>query len=176
MTRISEDEEGLRFAEVAALRSTCFRRSVGAVLVDVNGHLISTGRNGVATGVPHCNERVLRPASAFGDTGLAARQVTWPNACPGANLPSGTGLDLCEAIHAEQNALIQCTRPLEIMTCYVTINPCMHCLKMLLNTSCRRIVYRDPYPSSIKECRDLWERAGKARGATHQWLHLPKGY
>jgi hypothetical protein len=40
-------------------------------------------------------------------------------------LPSGTGLDVCEAIHAEQNALLQCKDVEQIDTAYVTAMPCM---------------------------------------------------
>lgn len=69
-------------------------------------------------------------------------------------MPSGTGLAACQAIHAEQNALLQCRNITEIEACYCTASPCVHCLRMLLNTSCRRIIFAEEYPHP--ESKDLW--------------------
>jgi dCMP deaminase len=130
------------FAELAlviAKRSTCARRSVGCLLVNRFGHILSTGYNGVARGQEHCNEQ---------------------HPCPGVGHASGTGLDLCEAIHAEHNALLQCRDVEEIVACYVTTEPCVTCVKLLLNTSCQRIVALSRYPHG-QASRELWERAGR---------------
>lgn len=81
------------------------------------------------------------------------------HACSGAGLPSGQGLDKCEAIHAEQNALLQCKDVFEIDTCYVTVSPCVTCTKLLLNTACQRIVFLEEYPQ--KDARLLWEKNGR---------------
>lgn len=81
------------------------------------------------------------------------------HACPGANAPSGQGLDACQAIHAEQNALLQCRDVYAIHTAYVTASPCITCCKLLLNTSCERIVFLTPYPHP--EAKALWEGAGR---------------
>ncbi len=146
--RPTRDQWALEVARVTAKRSTCLRRNVGCVLLDAKGHVLSTGYNGVASGLPHCNE----PASWVGE-------VKYPFACEGAASPSGTNLDGCQAIHAEQNALLQCRDPYAIDTCYVTTSPCMTCVKLLLNTSCRRIVFSEAYPH--KEAGELWTRAGR---------------
>ncbi len=45
----------MMIAGVAASRSTCLRRRVGAVIVRDN-HIISTGYNGAPKGLPHCGE------------------------------------------------------------------------------------------------------------------------
>lgn len=154
--RPTRDEWGLQLAQVTASRSTCLRRSVGCVLVDKRGHILATGYNGVAAGAKHCNEsRQLYPPF---------RETDYPHACPGAQSPSGTNLDGCQAIHAEQNALLQCGKVWEIDTCYTTTAPCMTCVKLLLNTSCQRIVFKEDYPHS--EARVLWENAGRI------WLQL----
>lgn len=155
MTRPTRDEWGLQLAQVTASRSTCLRRSVGCVLVDKRGHILATGYNGVAAGQKHCNES--GPLYPF-------RETDYPHACPGAQSPSGTNLDGCQAIHAEQNALLQCRNVWEIDTCYTTTAPCMTCVKLLLNTSCQRIVFKEDYPHS--EARVLWENAGRI------WLQL----
>lgn len=132
MTRLSRDARFMLTALVQATGATCARRKVGCVLVDARGKVLSTGYNGPASGEPHC--------------------IDCP--CLGAKMPSGTGLDSCEAIHAEANALLQCHEVQAIDTCYVTASPCVHCVKMLMNTSCRRVVFLDEYPHP--EARELW--------------------
>jgi dCMP deaminase len=137
MERIGKDEYFSELAALVSRRSTCARRSVGCVLVNRMGHILATGYNGVPRGRRHC--------------------IDTP--CPGAGLPSGTGLDACEAIHAEQNALLQCKDVMEIHTAYVTAMPCMTCTKLLLNTACHLIVYAEPYPHQA--AKTLWTENGR---------------
>lgn len=135
--RIDCDDYFSLIAAVVGRRSTCSRRRVGCVLVDIHGHIIATGYNGVPKNFPHCID----------------------HPCPGANCPSGTGLELCEAIHAEANALLQCSDVFKIVSAYVTASPCVHCVKLLLNTSCQEIVFAEEYPHT--DSRDLWIRGGR---------------
>ena len=151
--RPSRDQWAMEMAAITAGRSTCLRRHVGAVLLDPRGHVIATGYNGVAAGLKHCNEYHTE-FSEFID------------ACPGAKSPSGTNLDGCEAIHAEQNALLQCSNVHTISTCYATTSPCITCVKLLLNTSCRRIVFYEQYPHI--ESQKLWEKANR------EWTQYPQ--
>lgn len=137
MTRMSKDEYFSRMARLVSQRATCKRRSVGCVLVSPLGHVLATGYNGVPSGSAHCID----------------------NPCAGAGFASGHGLDSCEAIHAEQNALLQCKDVMNIETAYVTTMPCMTCTKLLLNTSCKRIVYIESYPHS--EAAELWKKNGR---------------
>lgn len=137
MERMSKDEYFSELAVLVSRRGTCARRLVGCVLVSSRGHVLATGYNGVPRNHTHCID----------------------HHCPGAGLPSGTGLDKCEAIHAEQNALLQCRDVNEIETAYVTAMPCMTCMKLLLNTSCRRIVYIEPYAHA--EAGQLWIKNGR---------------
>ena len=125
-------------ALVVSSRGTCIRRRVGCVLVSKDGKVLATGYNGVPSGFHHC--------------------IDTP--CEGARFKSGKGLDKCEAIHAEQNALLQVSDVSLIDTAYCTTAPCIHCLKLLLNTGCKRIVFNEDYPHSDAS-RDLWERAGR---------------
>lgn len=167
MTRLSRDEWAMQLAEVTATRATCFRRCVGCVLLNARGHVLSTGYNGVASGIKHCNaiEMVAIDYEDVGDARIPRRMVeTMPYACPGFNAVSGTSLDSCHAVHAEQNALLQCRDVYDIHTCYTTTSPCVTCTKLLLNTGCSRIVYRDRYPHSLSE--SMWVGAGR------EWLHL----
>jgi len=135
--RLDKDQWLLRLAEVASLRGTCARRKVGCVLADKDGHILSLGYNGPASGLPHCTDQP----------------------CAGVDQPSGHGLDLCEAIHAEQNALLQCHDVKEIVTAYTTVSPCVTCVKLLMNTSCQRIVFGEEYAHSSS--RELWVSMGR---------------
>lgn len=183
--RPTRDEWAMSLAKATALRATCLRRQVGCVLLNARGHVLATGYNGVAAGLPHCNEQhvgvcgnvglgpmayKLTELRAYDPDSIREDGPVWvvdyhPNACPGHDAPSGQGLDACQAIHSEQNALLQCRDPWQIDTAYVTASPCVTCLKLLLNTSCRRIVYSQEYPHP--EARAMWERAERL------WEQLP---
>lgn len=167
--RLARDEWALRMAALCAQRSTCIRRRVGCVLLNSRGHVLSTGYNGVASTLPHCNEvtgQVVNPALKT-ENGRYRASEHWErstievheNACEGAGAPSGAALDACQAIHAEQNALLQCHDIYQIRVAYITASPCITCCKLLLNTSCKRIVFMDEYPHP--QARSLWEGAGR---------------
>lgn len=147
--RPSVDQWALALAAVTAQRSTCLRRQVGCVLLDRHHRVIATGYNGVARGQVHCNE---------------AEGARYPNACPGAFSPSGTNLDGCHAIHAEANALLQVHDPFDVQTCYCTASPCISCVKLLLNTGARRLVFLETYPHP--EAQELWEA-----DSDRLWVH-----
>lgn len=165
--RPHKDETWLNVAQVLSEQSTCLRRAVGCVLLDSRGHVASTGWNGVASKQPHCNEVLImrHPADAVHvDSPDYWDEPTYPNACPGAKAPSGTQLDACQAIHAEQNALLQCANVYDISTCYVTHSPCVACTKLLMSTSCQRIVFLQPYAHD-EPARKLWSSMGR------DWIH-----
>jgi len=157
----------MELARATAKRSTCLRRQVGCVLLDQYGHIIATGYNGVAAGMPHCNEmnpHYDEPAPK----GLV--RPKYIHACSGAASPSGTNLEGCEAIHAEQNALLQCKDAQSIHTCVVTASPCITCVKLLMNTGCRQIVFAEEYPHPA--AGELWRRS---RPQHFAWHHLKSG-
>lgn len=166
--RPSKDQWALELAQVTAKRATCLRRRVGCVLVNKRGHVLATGYNGVAAGQKHCNEPtgfILEEGGAIVDRLAHPDQpykygYAHAHACPGASSPSGMNLDACQAIHAEQNALLQCRDVYSIHTCYVTASPCITCVKLLLNTSCERIVFGETYPHTAAQA--LWVQAGRA--------------
>lgn len=165
--RPSRDEWAMSLAKLTAKRATCLRREVGAVILNERGHVLATGYNGVAAGMPHCNERTgfnFIYANGIDKSKQLTGQSTgeepvFGNACSGAHAASGTSLEGCQAVHAEQNALLQCRDVHAIDTIYVTASPCMTCLKLLLNTSCRRVVFAEEYPHT--EAKDLWIKAGR---------------
>lgn len=142
-SRPSTDVYFLQMAELVAKRGTCFRRQVGCVLVDHYNHVLATGYNGVCRGSVHCTD----------------------HPCPGAHAPSGQALHLCQAIHAEENALIQCRDINAIHTVYTTASPCVLCMRRLVGTGVKRIVFSEEYPH--------FESARMAKDRHIEWIHLP---
>ena len=131
--RPSKIKTFLEMAKLLSKLSTCSRRQVGAIIVDDHWRIIGSGYNGNAKELLHCIDEP----------------------CKGAFSPSGTRLDLCEAIHAEQNALMQCSNIDSIEAIFVTTSPCMHCLKMLMNTNCKHIYFSEEYVD-VYRAEDLW--------------------
>ena len=128
MERLPWQEYWMDMAKLVSSRSTCRRRSVGAVLVK-NNLQISSGYNGAPRGAKHC----LEIGCIREDLGV----------------PSGERHELCRAMHAEQNAIIQCARTgasTEGATLYCTTYPCSICAKMIINAGIVCVVYEGDYP------------------------------
>lgn len=131
MNRPSWDEYFMEMAEVAQKRSTCLRRKVGAVIVRDN-RIMTTGYNGVPSGIEHCSVR-----------GCLRDQL---------KVPSGQRHELCRGLHAEQNAIIQAAylgQSIAGGTLYCTNQPCVICAKMLINAGIKRIVIKEGYPDEL---------------------------
>jgi len=134
------DEYFLKIASVVAERSTCRRHHVGAVAVK-DKHILATGYNGAAAGLKDCLE-----------LGCLRDEM---------NIESGTRHEICRAIHAEQNVIIQAALhgvSLEGATIYVTHSPCVLCAKMLINARIKRFVTFGSYADD--SFRDLFQEAG----------------
>jgi dCMP deaminase len=130
--RPSWDEYFMQICRVVATRSTCLRRQVGAILVSER-RILATGYNGAPKGLKHCAEL----------GGCYREQL---------GVPSGERQELCRALHAEQNAIIQAAVhgvKLENVTAYCTTMPCVTCAKMLINANVKRIVYEADYPDEL---------------------------
>lgn len=135
MSRTRPDWEAyfMGFACLAAERSSCLRRQVGAVVVK-DRRVLATGYNGAPSGLPHCEE-----------TGCLRKTL---------KVPSGERHELCRGLHAEQNAIIQAaTYGVSIQggTIYTTNFPCSICTKMLINAGIKAIMYLDGYPDDLAE-------------------------
>ena len=122
MKRPGTDEYFLKVAAVVAERSTCRRHHVGAVAVR-DKHILATGYNGAPAGFKDCLE-----------LGCLRDEL---------EIPSGERHEICRAIHAEQNVIIQAALhgvSLEGSTIYATHTPCVLCAKMLTNARIKRYV------------------------------------
>ena len=140
MSRPSWDEYFMDIVEVVKTRSTCIRRQVGAVIVKDN-RILASGYNGAPSGCRHCE-----------DIGCLRQHL---------GIPSGQRHELCRAIHAEQNAIIQAAamgHAVQGGTIYVTHQPCVICAKMIINAGIKRIVVKEGYPDQMS--LDILAEAG----------------
>jgi dCMP deaminase len=129
--RPSWDTYFMDIACLVAKRSTCLRRSVGAVLVK-DRRLLATGYNGAPSQVRHCVE-----------TGCLRKKL---------GVPSGERHELCRGIHAEQNAIIQAAYhgvSIKGATLFCTNLPCVICAKMIINAGIVRIIYESGYADAL---------------------------
>lgn len=126
-----------RFMEMAVMVgswSSCYKenRQVGAVIVK-HKRVLATGYNGAPSGIRSCKEKAL-----------CIRQER--------NIKSGTQLESCYAVHAEQNAIVQAARMginIEDATLYCTHQPCSGCTKMIINAGIKKVVYKEGYPDEF---------------------------
>jgi dCMP deaminase len=121
-------------------RSTCKRRQVGALIVK-DKRILATGYNGAPVGCKHCDE-----------LGCLREKM---------NVPSGERHELCRAIHAEQNAIVQAAysgTSVKDGTLYVTNQPCVLCAKMAINAGIKKIVFKGDYPDNLS--MELLKEAG----------------
>ena len=129
--RPSWDQYFMDIVELVSLRSTCLRRKVGAVLVK-DKRILTTGYNGVPTGIRHCSE-----------VGCLRDRM---------DVPSGERHELCRGLHAEQNAIIQAALhgvSIKEATLYCTNHPCIICAKMIINSGITTVIYRDEYSDDL---------------------------
>lgn len=122
MERLSKEKYYLEMLNLVAARSTCLRRAVGCIITDEDGHILSTGYNGVPSNFEHCIDV----------------------ACPGAvDLPGNNSN--CMAVHAEQNAIMQCGDLNRARVMYCSCVPCFICAKMIANTKITYITVLEKY-------------------------------
>ena len=140
MERPSWPEYFMAITRLVAKRSTCLRRSVGAILVKEK-RILATGYNGAPAGVRHCEEvGCLRENSS---------------------IPPGTRRELCRGLHTEQNVIIQAAyRGISIRdaSLYCTNKPCVICSKMIINAGIKKIYYEEGYDDALSD--QLFGEAG----------------
>jgi dCMP deaminase len=126
--RLTWHQYFLRITQQVAERSTCNRAKVGAVIVR-DRNILATGYNGAPAGMPHCT-----------DAGCLIYE---------SKTPDGDIEENCfRTIHAEINAMAQAAKNgsnINGASIYITHTPCIHCLKVLVNTGIKTIYYEAPY-------------------------------
>lgn len=128
------DARFMALAKEIATWSSCYNenRQIGAIIVR-NKRIITTGYNGAPAGIESCK-----------DKGYCMRRKL--------GIESGTRHELCYAIHAEQNAIIQAAKlgiAIEGATLYCTHQPCAICAKMIVNAGISRVIYGEGYPDEF---------------------------
>ena len=128
------DKRFMELTETVAGWSSCYQenRHVGAIIVK-DKHVLTTGYNGAPAGIQSCMER-----------GECLRRKM--------NIPSGTMQEICYAVHAEQNAIVQAARlgvNVNGATLYCTHQPCVICAKIIINAGITRVVYKHGYPDEF---------------------------
>ena len=125
---------------MVAKRSTCTRRSVGAIIVK-DKRILATGYNGAPAGLRHCEE-----------VGCLREDES---------IPSGMRHELCRGLHAEQNAIIQAAYhgiSIKNSNLYCTNKPCVICSKMIINAGIVSIFYEEGYDDPLSD--DMFNEAG----------------
>ncbi|MCI9033363.1 MAG: dCMP deaminase family protein [Lachnospiraceae bacterium] len=134
LKRISKVDTYLNCAENFAYRSTCIKRKYGAVLVKDDA-VISTGYNGSPRGFENCCDIGECPRIKLG-------------------LHQGEGYAICRAVHAEANALLNCSReqtlgadlylagvnPMDLSV--HKAKPCPLCARMIIQAGIRKVYLR----------------------------------
>jgi len=130
--RISREETLSQIVKTVALRTTCPRRAVGALIVR-EGRILSTGYNGSPAGLAHCYD----VGCLVGPNGGCIRTV-----------------------HAEINAIAFAARvgiAVHLATLWTTVAPCLACAKLIINSGITEVISIEEYRDSAG--RDLLEEA-----------------
>ncbi len=137
------DKRFMEMTELVATWSSCYKadRQVGAIITK-DKRILTTGYNGAGAGIRSCKER---------------------NECMRQRLgiESGTRHELCYAVHAEQNAIIQSAKlgiSVDGATLYCTHQPCSICAKMIINSGIKRVIFRSGYPDDFS--MEMFNEAG----------------
>ena len=104
--------------------------------------ILATGYNGAPSGIKTCR-----------DKGVCLRDKL--------GIPSGTQMQTCYAVHAEQNAIVQAAKlgvSIDGATLYCTHQPCSMCCKMIINSGIKRVIYKEGYPDPFT--LELFAEAG----------------
>ena len=142
---LSKDEEAMLLAIVVSLRSKDPNNRVGAVIVDKEYRIISTGYNGLTLGMDD-------------------NMFDWTSS--GEKTNDFMKIKDYFVVHAERNAILNYIRKggksLEDCTLYVTWFPCVECAKEIIQSGIKKVVYLRMYSKKemVNICRSLFKKAG----------------
>ncbi len=131
--RVSWDHYFMSICEIVSTRSSCSHRKVGAIIVKDN-RILATGYNQPPSGFPHCES-----------IGCIRDNL---------DIPSGENQEICFALHAEQNALMQASKfgiSTNGATLYTNFKPCSICARLIVNAGIKRVVYLFDYPDPLTD-------------------------
>lgn len=128
--RPSWDEYFMLLAKLAATRSSCYSRPVGAVIAR-DKRILATGYNGAAPGTWHCSDR---------------KQCYWRQ--PENQVEGVEPRELSRAVHAEMNAISAAARngiAIEGAAIYCTLSPCVNCFKVIVSAGIKQVYFEHIY-------------------------------
>lgn len=156
---ISQDEALMAIAYGMSQRSSCLKRKVGAIIVDENGNIISSGYNEVPMFETPCDKKFNNKCYREWILDKFFEKVRSDLPGPKTNTTKlrklfreqFKNLDYCRALHAEENAIVNLARhassvDLERCVLYTTTYPCRMCANKIANVGIKQVVYLEPYP------------------------------
>lgn len=144
--RPSWDDYFMSIAFLVSTRATCDRKKVGAVLVK-DRTIISTGYNGAASGMPHCDQ-----------VGHELKEIEGRPSC-------------VRTIHAESNAIDQARESLEGAVLYTNVIPCYDCAKRIVNAKVSKVMYAEYYASRNTELVEAYFYSSQGNAKDRNYLH-----
>jgi deoxycytidylate deaminase len=172
----SEQEEYMSIAYCASLASQCFKRQVGAVVVDETNRVISVGFNENPPPLKPCVAQfydcyremyvddVMRYIKFCPKFGTELTVFKYPYECPKCNeniyrrIIRDRALGRCSALHAEERAIINAgAKSSRGCTLYVTAFPCFNCARKILDVGIKTVWYTESYPD--EDALNLFERS-----------------
>src|SRR5574344_1028638 len=132
------DSRFIKMEKLVSTWSSCIRHNIGCVIVR-DKRILTTGYNGAPAGIDTCKDKEICIRNVF-------------------KIEGGTKQELCYAVHAEQNAIVQAAKlglSLDGATLYCTHRPCSICAKLIINAGIKRVVYAVDYPDNFAQERLL---------------------
>lgn len=114
---ISWDEYFMGVAALSSKRSKDPNTQVGACVVNTDKRIIGIGYNGFPMG---CSDQIF----------------PW-----GKQDPNYLNTKYPYVVHAEPNAILNCSSSLKGATLYVTLFPCNECAKLIIQSGIKRVIY-----------------------------------
>lgn len=155
----------LEQCSILGRNSKCSRRKFGAIITNDDGVILSAGWNGSPRGTLNCGEDIKCIKDLF-------------------NVPSYQGYEMCPAVHAEENAIINAAREgMSIKGGLLFINasekgiyamPCQRCRRAMINAGIKQVYFKNKFGDTISMasssmCKDenLWmeeqEKIGESK-------------
>jgi len=157
-------ETYMAMAYAISIRSSCLKRKVGALIVDNDGAVISSGYNEVPSTQKNCKSDYGNCYRDYMKNQFREdlNEISEDQNINGKMFESFKKhfkiLDYCRALHAEENAILGVARTgssaaLPISTLYTTTYPCNLCANKIAQVGIKKIVYFEPYP--MKEAKAI---------------------
>lgn len=146
----TELESIMTVAYAYSLKSSCLKRKVGAVIVDKDANIFSTGYNEVPIFEDSCLGKYDGCYRAYSKN-VISKLFGEDNETKSKVMKKVKFLEKCRALHAEENAILNIAKfgssiAIQGATLYTTTYPCNLCANKIVSIGIKKIVYYEPYP------------------------------